>query len=171
MENNGAANHKPGVPATGPHSFGLRHDAWGRLVLIDADGRQHVGVEVIRAFPLSDPRHGIAICDSQGKEIMWLPDLDALPPPLAQQIEEELAKREFVPIVRRIVKVSSPVEPSEWEVETDRGRVSFLLNSEDDVHELDQNRALITDAHGIRYLISDIEQLDANSRRLLERYL
>lgn len=166
MESNGTANKQ-----SPSHAFGLDHDAWGRLVLIDADGRQHSGVDVIRAFPLSDPRHGIAICDAHGRELLWLDDLDALPPALAQQIEDELAKREFVPIIRRIVKVSSPVEPSEWEVDTDRGRTSFVLGSEDDVHELDERRALITDTHGIRYLISDIEQLDANSRRLLERYL
>jgi hypothetical protein len=166
VENNGMANGQ-----AGPHPFGLHHDAWGQLVLSDADGRQHTGVEVIRAFPLSDPRHRIAICDARGRELVWLDDLDVLPPPLAQQIEEELAKREFVPIIRRVLKVSSPVEPSEWEVETDRGRTSFVLNSEDDVHELDEHRALITDAHGIRYLIADIGQLDATSRRLLERYL
>jgi hypothetical protein len=166
MENNGTANGQ-----TGPRPFGLHHDAWGQLVLIDADGRQHAGVEVVRAFPLSDPHHSIAICDARGRELVWLDDLDALPPPLAQQIGEELAKHEFVPIIRRILKVSAPVEPSEWEVETDRGRTSFVLNSEDDVHELDEHRALITDAHGIRYLISDIGQLDATSRRLLERYL
>lgn len=166
MENNGTANGQ-----SGPRSFGLRHDAWGRLVLIDADGREHIGVEIVRAFPLSDPRHGIAICNAQGRELVWLADLDALPASLSQQIEEELARREFVPIIRRIVNVSAPVEPSEWEVETDRGRTSFVLNSEDDVHELDAKRALITDTHGIRYLIADIGRLDANSRRLLERYL
>lgn len=166
MENNGTAKGP-----TIPQPFELHHDAWGQLVLRDAAGRQHAGVEVVRAFPLSDPRCGIAICDDRGRELVWLEDLDALPARLARQIEEELAKREFVPIVLRIVAVSSPVEPSEWEIETDRGRTSFVLNSEDDVHELDERRALITDAHGIRYLIPDIEQLDANSRRLLERYL
>lgn len=166
MENNGTANG----PAP-QHPFALHHDAWGRLMLIDAGGRQQSGVEVVRAFPLSDPRHGIAICDPQGRELVWIDDLDALPPALAQQIEDELAKREFVPVIRRIVRVSAPVEPSEWEVETDRGPTSFILGSEDDVHELDGRRALLTDTHGIRYLILDIEQLDANSRRLLERYL
>ena len=67
--------------------------------------------------------------------------------------------------------MSAPVEPSEWEVETDRGRTSFVLNNEDDVHELGGHRALVTNAHGIRYLIPDTRQLDAISRRLLERYL
>jgi hypothetical protein len=166
MGPNGVANGQ-----AGPRPFGLHHDAWGRLVLTDAEGRQHAGVELVRAFPLSDPRHAIAICDAQGRELVWLADLDALPSPLARQIEEELAKREFVPLIRRILKVSAPVEPSEWEVETDRGRTSFVLDSEDDVHELDEQRALITDTHGIRYLIPDIQQLDAHSRRLLERYL
>jgi hypothetical protein len=166
MENNGIANGQ-----AGPLPFRLHHDAWGRLVLIDAEGRQHSGVELVRAFPLSDPRRGVAICDAKGKELIWLADLDALPPSLMRQIEEELAKREFVPIIRRIVKVSSPVEPSEWEVETDRGRTSFVLNSEEDVHQLDEHRALLTDAHGIHYLIRDLAKLDANSRRLLERYL
>jgi hypothetical protein len=166
MEINGKAQG-----TAGPRPFGLVHDAWGQLVLTDAEGRQHVGVEVIRAFPLSDLRHGIAICDSRGRELAWIDELDVLPASLARQIEDELAKREFVPVIRRILKVSASVEPSQWEVETDRGRTSFVLNSEDDVHELDEHRALITDAHGIRYLIADIEQLDANSRRLLERYL
>ena len=33
------------------------------------------------------------------------------------------------------------------------------------------SRALVIDAHGIRYLIPDTRTLDATSRRLLERYL
>jgi hypothetical protein len=154
-----------------PRPFALDHDAWGRLVFSDADGRQHVGVELIRAFPLSDPQHGVSICDANGREILWIDDLHELPAPLARQVEEELARREFVPVIHRVLRVSAPVEPSEWDVETDRGRARFLLNSEDDVHALDEHRALITDAHGIRYLISDLTQLDAHSRRLLERYL
>ena len=154
-----------------PLPFELSQDAWGRLVLTDAEGHQHAGVEPIRAFPLSDPRRGIALCDARGREIIWIDDIAELPAPLARQIEEELARREFVPSILRVLRVSAPVEPSEWEVETDRGSTRFLLNNEDDVHRLDEHRALITDAHGIRYLIPDTRQLDAVSRRLLERYL
>jgi hypothetical protein len=61
--------------------------------------------------------------------------------------------------------------PSEWRVETARGATRFLLKSEDDVCPLDDHRALVTDANGIRYLIPDLRQLDATSRRLLERFL
>ena len=166
MESNGSSNGP-----IGPRPFALSYDPWGRLVLTDADGRQHLGVELVRAFPFSDPRHGLAICDTQGRELVWIDNLDDLPAPLIEQIEEELSRREFVPVIHRVLRVSAPVEPSEWEIETDRGVTSFVLNSEDDVNELSENRALITDANGIRYLIPDIEQLDAHSRRLLERYL
>jgi hypothetical protein len=158
-----------GAPKAPP--IGLHHDAWGRLVLTDADGRQHVGVEPVRAFPVSAPRHGVALCDADGREVLWLDRLEDLPPPLRRLLEEELARREFVPVLRRIVRISAPSEPSEWEVETDRGPTRFLLNNEDDVHRLDGRRAMIKDAHGIRYLIPDTHALDAASRRLLERYL
>jgi hypothetical protein len=166
MQQNGSTNGRPG-----PAPFGLRHDAWGRLVLTDTDGREHVGVEPVRAFPITDPRRGVALRDADGHELLWIDDLDALPAALRSILEEDLARREFVPVLRRIVAVSAPVEPSEWEVETDRGCTRFVLNSEDDVRRLSDRRALIVDAHGIRYLIPDIDALDATSRRLLERYL
>jgi hypothetical protein len=166
MPSNASTNGHPT-----PAPFALHHDAWGRLVLSDAAGRQHVGVEPVRAFPITDPRHGIALCDADGHELHWIDDLDALPPPLRSILEADLARREFVPVLRRILTVSAPVEPSEWEVETDRGRTRFVLNSEDDVRRLDDRRALIVDAHGTRYLIADVDALDGTSRRLLERYL
>jgi hypothetical protein len=154
-----------------PAPFGLRHDAWGRLVLIDAAGHEHVGAAPIRAFPISDPSHGIAVCDTDGRELVWVERLEDLPPAVRHVLEADLARREFVPVVRRILRVSAPVEPSEWEVETDRGRTTFVLPGEDNVYRLDDRRALLIDAHGIRYLIADTHALDATSRRLLERYL
>jgi hypothetical protein len=152
-------------------AFHLQDDAWGRLVLTWANGREHVGVQPVRAFPITDPRHGISLCDAEGHEVVWIDDLDALPPSLRQPIEAALARREFVPVLRRVLKVSAPVVPSEWTVETDRGLTQFVLNSDEDVRRLGENRALLSDANGIRYLIPDIDALDAASRRWLERYL
>jgi hypothetical protein len=153
-----------------PQPFELHYDAWGRLVLTDAGG-QYVGVEPVRAFPISEPGHGLSICDAKGRELVWIEDLAELPATVGRLLEEALARREFVPVVRRVLRVSAPVEPSEWEVETDRGCTRFILNSEDDVRRLGDHRALIVDAYGIRYLIPDTRQLDPASRRLLERYL
>jgi hypothetical protein len=164
MQHDGSANGQPGSAP-----FKLHYDAWDRLVLTEADGRQHVGVEPIRAFPISDPGQGLSICDAEGHEIRWIDRLDSLSPALRQLLQEDLARREFVPVLRRIAKISVG-EPSEWEVDTDRGPTRFVLKSEDDVRTLAEHRALIIDAHGTRYLIADTRTLDAGSRRLLERY-
>jgi hypothetical protein len=161
-ESNGHGAHAP---------FGLRRDARGRLVLTDAGGREHVGVVPVRAFPLSDPGHGIALCDSEGREVAWVEDMGELAPSVRRLVEEELAGRDFQPIIQRILHISPPPDPTEWEVETDRGRTRFLVPSEDDIHRLDDRRALITDTHGACYLIADLHALDVTSRRLLERYL
>ena len=152
-------------------AFGLSHDSWGRLVLIDSSGRRHSGVEPVRAFPIADPLHWISICDAEGRELVLVEDLAKIPQPVRQVLEDELARREFVPHVRRIVKVSTDVEPSEWDVETDRGPTRFLLNSSDDVRRLSPTSALLIDVHGTRYLIEDTGLLDAHSRRVLELYL
>jgi hypothetical protein len=166
-----------GVPgpreAGGPslRDIDLRYDAWGRLVLVDAHGREHVGVEPVRAFPISAPRHGISLLDAEGHELLWINDLDQVPRPIRELIEHDLARREFMPVLRRIVKVSAQAEPCEWQVETDRGPTRFVLGRDDDVRRLAEHGALITDSHGIRYLIPDLRTLDAASRRFLERYL
>lgn len=161
----------PYSPLPTPCSFELHQDAWGRLVLTDSQGRQHTGATAVRAFPLSSPRRGVSLLDADGRELVWIEDLDALPAGLQRQLEDYLERREFVPVISRVRSISAAVEPSEWDVETDRGRTRFQLNSEDDVHQLSDHSALVTDSHGIRYLIPDTRTLDPASRRLLERFL
>ncbi|HEV3120736.1 MAG TPA: DUF1854 domain-containing protein [Isosphaeraceae bacterium] len=151
--------------------FSLARDAWGHLVLVDAEGKRTVGVEPVRAFPYSDPAHWISICDSSGREVVSVENLAELPSEVRTVLEEELALREFVPTIHRIVRVSSDSTPCLWDVETDRGPTRFTLNSEDDVRRLGPNRALVADSNGIRYLIPDTRALDIAGRRLLERYL
>jgi hypothetical protein len=153
-----------------PLGFRLEHDSWGRLVLVDAAGGRQAGVTPVRAFPISDPSRWLAICDAEGHEILPIDDLAALPADVRQVLEAELARREFVPVIRRIVS-AAPEEPSAWRVETDRGPTSFQVNTEEDVRRLGPHQASILDSHGIRYLIPDIRRLDGASRRLLEHYL
>jgi hypothetical protein len=163
--NGDADSHSPDA------GFQLHHDALGRLVLTEADGREIVDVEPARGFPISDPENRISIRDHRGREIHWIERLADLPADVRSVLETDLHRREFVPIVKRIVHMAAFTEPSEWDVETDRGRVQFLLGNEEDVHRLEGHRAVIIDTHGIRYLIPDTRKLDGHSRRILERYL
>lgn len=151
--------------------FELSYDAYGQLVLTDAAGATHVGVDPVRAFPISDPAHSVSVLAADGHEVLWIDRLSDVPEPARRLLEEELARREFVPVLRRILHVSANSEPCEWEVDTDRGRTRFLLKTDDDVRRLDERRAMIIDAHGVRYLIPDLTNLDSYSHRILERYL
>ena len=161
----------PSQPPLAAGEFDLANDAWGRLVLIDSQGVRHEGVEPVRAFPLSDPDRWVAICDATGAELAFIDDLKQLSPAVRSVLDEALARRDFVPVVERIVRVSLDVEPSEWEVVTDRGVTRFLLTSDDGLRRLGPFEAMLIDSHGTRYLIPDIRRLDAASRKWLERFL
>lgn len=152
-------------------TFSLFKDDQGQLTVLDASGRRHENIEPIRAFPISDPEHWVSLCDSTGREVVQVRDLNDLPTEQRELLVSELTRREFVPVIRRIESISSLAEPCEWFVETDRGPTSFVLNSDEHVRKLGQDRALILDSHGLRYLVRDAKQLDAHSRRLLSRYL
>jgi hypothetical protein len=166
MTNNGTAHDRQSA------AFGLHHDAFGRLVLIDADGGRHVGVDPIRAFPLSVPSQFISLCDEHGRELVCVESLDDLPAHVRKVLEEDLARREFVPVIERISRVTGDGGPaSQWSVETDRGSTRFTIDGEDDVRTLGPHRAMITDSQGVRYLVADTRSLDAASRRILERFI
>ena len=152
-------------------AFGLLHDAWGRLVLIDREGQRHTDVEPVRTFPFSAPDEWISIRDAQGQELYCVAKLADLAPATRQVLEKDLAEREFVPVIHRILRVSSDTVPTEWDIQTDRGATQFILNSEDDVRRLGPHRAMILDAQGIRYLIPDTRKLDSRSRWTLAKYL
>ena len=151
--------------------FRLARDRYGRLSLTAADGTLHEGVVPVRAFPIAAPESGIALVGADGHELAWIDRLDALPDDLRRLIAEELASREFMPVIRRIRGVSSFATPSTWQVETDRGDTALVLKGEEDIRRLAAGALLIADSHGIQYLIRDLQALDKDSRRILDRFL
>ncbi|KQW64017.1 DUF1854 domain-containing protein [Variovorax sp. Root411] len=152
-------------------SFELERDAFGRLVLTDAQGERHVGVTPVRAFPLSAPRHGVSLVGSEGRELVWIDSVDALPAQASALLQEELAVRDFAPTLLRLHGVSSFGVPSTWTISTDRGDTSFVLKAEEDIRRLEGGALLIASAHGVQFRIPDVKTLDRASRKLLERFL
>ena len=151
--------------------FGLSRDPFGRLVLRDADGVEHVGVVPVRAFPIAAPDEGLSLVSADGHELAWIERLDALDPARRAVVEEDLASREFVPEIRAIRAVSSFATPSTWSVDTDRGPTTLVLKGEEDIRRLARGTLLIADRHGVQFLVRDIGTLDRASRRLLDRFL
>ena len=150
----------------------LERNAHGRLVLTLACGTVHSDVVPVRAFPIAAPDEGLSLIGSDGHELLWLERLADVAPQARRLLEEELALREFVPVIERICSVSSFSTPSTWALETDRGAAQLVLKGEEDIRRLRGSRALLIAASdGVQYAIRDTSALDKASRRLLERFL
>lgn len=143
----------------------------GDLQLSDEAGIAHEPVRAVRAFPILASDSSIALVNADGVERAWIADLAKIAADDREMIEQDLREREFLPIIRRIVDVSSFATPSTWLVETDRGDCTFTLRGEEDIRRLGPSVLLILDSHGVHYLIRDPGQLDRASRRLLDRFL
>jgi hypothetical protein len=149
----------------------LAYDLFGRLTLTTPSGETHAGVIPVRGFPFSAPQTCISFCDEGGHEVYFLPDVSRLDRAARELLEVDLARREFIPVIRAIHSVSAGAEPTDWQVSTDRGETQFTLNNEDNVRRMGPHGALITASHGIRFRIEDTRALDPHSRRVLRRYL
>lgn len=148
--------------------FTFSCDARGRLVAEDMTKNRHVGLSAVRLFPMSDPDNWISVFDHSGKELCCIPSIAKLPESSANAIRTTLTISEFIPVIERIVHISSNDPPCRWTVETDRGGTEFIINDEKDLRRLSQWSVLIVDARGIRYSIPDTRKLNAYSRRAVE---
>jgi hypothetical protein len=151
-------------------TFELSRNAFGKLVLTTPDGRAHVGVVPVRAFPIQSPEQGIALVDSDGHELAWVDLLAEVAQPTQGLIREALEAREFIPVIQSVLSVTSFSTPCTWAVRTDRGDTRFVLRGDEDIRRLSGNTLLITDSHGIHFLIRDSAALNRESRKILDRF-
>lgn len=150
----------------------LERNAFGKLILTTAEGVRHEAVVPVRAFPIQSPEVGISIVNTDSHEVAWVDRLADVPEPAQGLIRSELAGQEFMPVISRIVSVSSFATPCTWTVETDRGQTEFVLRGDEDVRRIGKEHSLlIADTHGIQYLVRDQFALDSLSKKILDRFL
>lgn len=154
------------------NDFNLQRNAFGKLVFTGpTEEESHVGVVPVRAFPIAAPNTGIALVSTDGRELAWIEQLTDLPDDARLLLEQELASREFLPQIQKLRQVSAFATPSTWEVDTDRGDTSFVLKGEEDIRRVGHDALIVTDSHGVQYLVPDLHTLDKTSRKLLDRFL
>ena len=133
----------------------------GRYCLLNARLR--------RCFPLTGPDTCIAVFDSEGKEVGVLKGIDTLDTESRQALEAELDAFYFTPSLLRIRSLKLEASMWKWDVETQRGQVTFYLRGvRDSVHEVAPGRWQIYSVDGQRYEIGDINELDTRSQNLFE---
>ena len=149
----------------------IERNLLGRLKVQTPDGVVHEPVTAVRAFPIQTPAANISLVGPSGHEVAWIADLAELPSEQRVLLEQELHQREFMPVIQRLLAVSSFATPSRWTVETDRGRCEFVLKGEEDLRRLNATTLLVHDSHGVQFMIRDPLSLDKHSRKLLDRFL
>jgi hypothetical protein len=137
-----------------------------------ADSQRFEGVVPIRAFPIQSPEVGISLVNLDGEEVAWIEELADVPEPAQTLIRDELASREFMPVISQIVAVASFSTPCTWTIKTDRGDTQLVLRGDEDIRRIGTGAALlISDSHGIQYLVRDQFAMDARSKKILDRFL
>lgn len=154
-----------------PVAHRLHRDSHGRLTFTDEGGDVHVGVLPVQAFPIDAPGEQISLVSSDGHELVFITALSELDADARALVQEEIAQREFLPVIERLLSVTTFSTPSSWQVQTDRGLNVLVLKGEEDIRRLKGSGLLITDSHGVTYRIHDIRALDRGSRKLLDRFL
>lgn len=161
------------LPNLGPVAtrFELARNPFGLLVLTTLDGTVCEGVVPVRAFPIQSPESGISMVHTDGHEVAWIDQLADLPEPAQTLVREELSSREFMPEITHIQSVTSFSTPCTWQVRTDRGDTQFVLRGDEDIRRVGPTVLLVTDSHGIQFLIRDASRLSKDSRKILDRFL
>ncbi len=155
-----------------PADFSLEHDAFGRLVLTMPDGQRHVGVHPVRGFPhfRSAPRAG-------GVQRRWPgAGVDRRTRSTFAGGAHHAGNRtsisgNFCPSSSGFIACRCKPTRANGKWKPIAGRQSSCSKAKTTCDGWKGTGALVTDAHGIRYLIANSETLDRHSRRVLERYL
>lgn len=134
-------------------------------------GLDHLNVIAVRAFPIHAPNEGVSILNQDGKELFWIDRLDDLPSGLREHVQACVQNREFMPEILQLDSVNSFVTPCRWRVQTHKGATELLLKGEEDIRRLNSNTLIVSDAHGVQYLIKNLSGMDRHSRKLLDRFL
>ena len=132
----------------------------------------HLRVIIRRLMPLSNPQQYISLAADEDTEIGILINPSELDPDSLKILNEELDKRYFTPKIEKIYRVKEQFGIHEWEVETERGRVTFSVRGlNQNVKQVPPARLFITDVRGNRYDIPDYRELDSQSYHQIQRHL
>lgn len=125
-----------------------------------------------KSFPFSMPEEYISVQDEDGREygiIRKLSDFDGNGRDI---IEKSLKRKYFCPEILKIKKVQEQLGYSCWLVDTDIGEQELVLRDTfGSITRVSDVYLVISDVSGNRYVIPNIEKLDAKSYKKIELYL
>ena len=101
-------------------------------------------------------------------EIGIIENLDAVDPASRAVLEQNLVKRYFIPVIKRIVQIEEIKKFTRWHVHTDMGARRFEVLDRRSFRRLPGGGMIIVDVDGNRFRIPDRNALEEQSRCLLD---
>lgn len=149
----------------------------GALHVTVMNDRIYGGVYAAYAFPVEHPTEYISLMRSTGsggpdEEVGLIHKLDVFPPEQVELVRQALQRRYFIHTILRIHDIHWDHGLVAMDVETDKGRVKFLMRwQQDRAVDYGRDGKVLLDVDENRYLIPDVEQLPASERAAFTRII
>ena len=125
-----------------------------------------------RCFPFETPDEYISVLNKDGREYAMIRNLSEMPDESQEIIRAELDRKYLCPTVTKIKSLKEKLGYSFWEVETDKGDMSFSMHDTyRNIARVGDGMLIINDVDGNRYRIDDVAALDRKSFKKIELYL
>jgi hypothetical protein len=125
-----------------------------------------------RQFPFELLWEFISVLDEEQNEIGIIRNLSLFDGEVHDLLTNELERRYYSPIIRRIFSMKERYGFSYWKVKTDEGEVSFTLHDTfRSIIRAGEHRIILMDVDGNRFDIPDVRELDRKSYKKIELYL
>ncbi|MBE6590184.1 MAG: DUF1854 domain-containing protein [Ruminococcaceae bacterium] len=124
-----------------------------------------------RQFPFELQWEFISVLNAENEEIGIVRDV-ALFGDGAALLREELERRYYAPVIKKIIGVKERYGFSYWRVTTEEGEVSFTLHDTyRSIIHAGEDRVILLDVNGNRFEIPSVAALDKKSAKKIELYL
>jgi hypothetical protein len=140
------------------------------------NGTEYKRISLRRAMPLAQPSSYISVADHENKEICVIRSLSDLSDGQLQIVSDELDRRYYCPEVVEVKSVKDKMGYVYIELRIKgRGEVFGKNCAVKDVNKnirmLNDDRLIIFDVDGNRYVVQSLAALDKKSVKVLEPYL
>lgn len=138
--------------------------------------KEYKRVALRRALPIGKPGAFISVADAENKEIGILSDIQELPDAQMKLVIGELDRRYYCPTVREIKSVKDKLGYVYMELSVEGDGRTYdkhcaIKDVNKNIRMLDDNRLILFDVDGNRYMVSSLSALDKKSLKRLEPYL
>ena len=135
-------------------------------------GEEQQRAFLCRAFPFEMLWEFISVLDEDQNEIGIIRSVDLFEGEARDLLVQELERRYYSPVIRRILSMKERYGFSYWKVETDEGEMQFTLHDTfRSIVRAGEFRAILMDVDGNRFDIPDVRELDRKSYKKIELYL